>query len=247
MSYFALRAAPLGAASPELVTALFYNFLPVWSPARCPTRGGWRRPSASSTSGWRRSTRRCGGCSARRCSAPRPLRRQPTMAREAALAAPHRRACPGSGERRPVVARAAAPRALARPDGAAGAARRRARGRPAHRRAGPGRGAGAVRGRPRDWTCRSCARKRGGLAEEMGRRGEAAGRSGVDHRRRRSTASGRALRAEVEAQTDALADAPLAALGDRRPPGSPSSRSRWCAAIVAGGGFLTATRWACAR
>jgi hypothetical protein len=28
MSYFALRAAPLGAASPELVTALFYNFHP---------------------------------------------------------------------------------------------------------------------------------------------------------------------------------------------------------------------------
>ncbi len=28
MSYFALRAAPLGPASPELVTALFYNFAP---------------------------------------------------------------------------------------------------------------------------------------------------------------------------------------------------------------------------
>ena len=28
MSYFALRAAPLGAAPPELVTALFYGFAP---------------------------------------------------------------------------------------------------------------------------------------------------------------------------------------------------------------------------
>ena len=28
MSYFALRAAPLGAASPELVAALFYGFAP---------------------------------------------------------------------------------------------------------------------------------------------------------------------------------------------------------------------------
>ena len=52
------------------------------------------------------------------------------------------------------------------------------------------------------------------------------------------TPSGRALRAEVEAQTDALADAPLAALGDRRAARLAALAEPLVAAIVAGGGFL---------
>ena len=41
MSYFALRAAPLGAAPPELITAVFYGFAPRLVPDP-------RRPPASS-------------------------------------------------------------------------------------------------------------------------------------------------------------------------------------------------------
>ena len=51
MSYFALRAAPLGPAPAELVTALFYNFHPGSGPAgRARGRGRWPPRSASSRS-----------------------------------------------------------------------------------------------------------------------------------------------------------------------------------------------------
>jgi hypothetical protein len=52
------------------------------------------------------------------------------------------------------------------------------------------------------------------------------------------TPAGRALRADVEARTDALADAPLAALGDDRAARLAALAEPLVAAILAGDGFL---------
>ena len=148
MSYFALRAAPLGPAPAELVTALFYNFHPGLVAPRGARRlvgghpGALPRPSGS-----RRSTRPAPAARRRRARLPaggggrrdRPRRRAGRA---------DRRSRAGRRERRPELAGSAAPRALAGPDRAARTPRRRSRGRAAHRRPRSGRGAGALRRRP---------------------------------------------------------------------------------------------------
>ena len=123
MSYFALRAAPLGPAPAELVTALFYNFHPglvrravpdVWAVAT-PERYLAVRLEAVDA-----ALRRLLGAERARLGAGRGGRRD--RPRRRAGRADHR-PCPGRRERRPELARCAAPRPLARPDRAARAPR----------------------------------------------------------------------------------------------------------------------------
>ncbi|WP_226369935.1 SCO6745 family protein [Pseudonocardia oceani] len=213
MSYFGLRAAPLGAAPPELVTALFYNFHPahvaravpaVWAVAS-PERYLAARLDAVDAALHRVvGTQVLGGPEVAEAAA---------IARDAALAAPT------AGR-----ALAAANAALPWPDRPhlvlwhAQTVLREHRGDghvaalltagldPVEAlvvfAADVGLDAAALRAR-RGWSeqewdeavARLAAR---GLTDEAGA----------------LTAAGRALRAEVEAHTDALADVPWAAVGD---------------------------------
>ena len=136
MSYFALRAAPLGAAPPELVAALFYGFAPRLVARAVPDT--WRvappeRFLAVRLDAVDAALHRLLGAETLRSA---EVAEAAGLAREAALAAPTAGRAMGCGERRPALAGAPAPRALARPDGAARAARRRSRRRPADRGAG---------------------------------------------------------------------------------------------------------------
>jgi hypothetical protein len=236
MSYFAQRAAPLGAAPPELVTALFYNFHPglvarsvphVWSLAD-PQRFLEVRLAAVDAA-------------LRRLAGPEllgsaELAEAAATAREAAVAAP------------------TAGRAL----GAANAALDWPE--PAHlvlwhaqtvlrEHRGDGHVAALLTAgldpaealvlfaadtelesdylrRVRGWSEQEWAAATGRLAE----RGLVADG--------RITPAGVALRDEVEAHTDALADVPWAGIGDARIERLVGLVEPLVAAIVAGGGFL---------
>ena len=89
--------------------------------------------------------------------------------------------------------------------------------------------------------------RRGWSEPEWAAAAERLAARGLLGRRRALTDGGRALRAEVEARTDELADAPWAAVGDARAERLVALAAPLVAAIVAGGGFLAGTRWGCAR
>ena len=207
MSYFALRAAPLGAAPPELVTALFYGFAPrlvrprgarhveggvAAAVPRRPPRGG-RRGAAPAARGGRAAVARRGrGRRARPRGRARRADRRPAARR---------------GERRPALAGAAAPRALARPDGAARAARRRSRRRPAHRRPGSRSSRWCCSPPTSRWTPTGCAPAAAGRRTSGRPRWSGWPTGGCWTASGALTAAGRALRAAVEERTDELADA----------------------------------------
>jgi hypothetical protein len=251
MSYFAQRAAPLGAAPPELVTALFYNFHPalvaravpdVWAVAP-PERFLEVRLSAVDA-----VLRRLLGEEALGSA---------EVAEAAGIARAAAEAAPTAGR-----ALAAANRALDWPEPAhlvlwhAQTVLREHRGDghvaallttgldPAEAlvlfTADTGLGLEWMRTR-RGWpeaewaeaTERLAARGLVGGSDGSGSTDDPDGTDGV-----RITDAGRAVRAEVEAHTDALADAPWRAVGDDRAERVVELAGPLVAAIVAGGGFL---------
>jgi hypothetical protein len=237
MSYFALRAAPLGPASPELVTALFYNFAPGLVARAVPDT--WRVAPPERFLDVRLAAvdavlRRLLGSELLGSAA---VAEAASMAREAALAAPL------AGR-----ALAAANAALSWPEPPhlvlwhAQTVLREQRG-DGHVAALLTAGLDPVEAlvlfaadhgpvvpelrRKRGWTPEEWDGGVGRLAD----RGLLAGDGSL-------TPAGRALRADVEARTDALADAPLAALGEGRAARLAALAQPLVAAIVAGGGFL---------
>ena len=236
MSYFALRAAPLGPASPELVTALFYNFAPGLVARAVPDT--WRVAPPERFLDVRLAAvdaalRRLLGSELLGSAA---VAEAASMARDAALAAPL------AGR-----ALAAANAALSWPEPPhlvlwhAQTVLREQRG-DGHVAALLTAGLDPVEAlvlfaADHGTDVPELRRKRGWTPEEWD-----AGAKRLTDRGLITggalTPSGRALRAEVEAQTDALADAPLAALGDRRAARLAALAEPLVAAIVAGGGFL---------
>ena len=237
MSYFALRAAPLGPASPELVTALFYNFAPGLVARAVPDT--WRVAPPERFLDVRLAAvdaalRRLLGSELLGSAA---VAEAASMAREAALAAPL------AGR-----ALAAANAALSWPEPPhlvlwhAQTVLREHRG-DGHVAALLTAGLDPVEAlvlfaadhgpvvpelrRKRGWTPEEWDAGVGRLAE----RGLLAGDGSL-------TPAGRTLRADVEARTDALADAPLAALGEGRAARLAALAQPLVAAILAGGGFL---------
>src|SRR5450759_210007 len=61
--YFASRAAPLGAAGPQLVTALFGGFARAMVTRWCPRCGQWPHRSKFRPRGYSGRRLRCAGCS----------------------------------------------------------------------------------------------------------------------------------------------------------------------------------------
>ena len=236
MSYFALRAAPLGPASPELVTALFYNFAPGLVARAVPDT--WRVAPPERFLDVRLAAvdaalRRLLGSELLGSAA---VAEAASMARDAALAAPL------AGR-----ALAAANAALSWPEPPhlvlwhAQTVLREQRG-DGHVAALLTAGLDPVEAlvlfaANHGTDVPELRRKRGWTPEEWD-----AGAKRLTDRGLITggalTPSGRALRSEVEAQTDALADAPLAALGDRRAARLAALAEPLVAAIVAGGGFL---------
>jgi hypothetical protein len=239
-SYFALRAAPLGAAPAELVAALFYNFHPclvarsvpaVWSLAP-PERFRAVRVEAVDA-----ALRRLLGADVLGCA---------EVAEAAGIARAAAEAAPTAGR-----AMAAANAALGWPEEAhlvlwhAQTVLREHRG-DGHVAALLTAGldpvetlvlfvadnamdAGWLRKR-RGWSDQEWSAASARLAERGLLAGTADGAA--------PTAAGRALRAEVEACTDALADGPWAAVGTARAERLVELVGPLVRAIVAGGGFL---------
>jgi hypothetical protein len=237
MSYFALRAAPLGPASPELVTALFYNFAPGLVARAVPDT--WRVAPPERFLDVRLAAvdaalRRLLGSELLGSAA---VAEAASMAREAALAAPL------AGR-----ALAAANAALSWPEPPhlvlwhAQTVLREQRG-DGHVAALLTAGLDPVEAlvlfaadhgpvvpelrRKRGWTPEEWDGGVGRLAD----RGLLAGDGSL-------TPAGRALRADVEARTDALADAPIAALGEGRAARLAALAQPLVAAILAADGFL---------
>ncbi|MCO1658189.1 SCO6745 family protein [Pseudonocardia humida] len=239
MSYFAQRAAPLGAAPPELVTALFYNFHPqlvaravpdVWAVAP-PGRFLQVRLTAVDAV-------------LRRLLGPEAIG-SAAVAEAAGIARAAAESAPTAGR-----ALAAANRALDWPEPAhlvlwhAQTVLREHRGDghvaalltagldPAEAlvlfTADTGLGMDWMRTR-RGWPEAEWA----AAVERLTDRGLVGGDGGED-----ITDEGRALRAEVEAHTDALADVPWGEVGDARAQRVVELTGPLVAAIVAGGGFL---------
>ncbi|WP_214404227.1 SCO6745 family protein [Pseudonocardia lacus] len=244
MSYFAQRGAPLGAAPPELITALFYNFHPalvaravpdVWAVAP-PERFLQVRLSAVDA-----ALRRLLGPEAIGSSA---------VAEAAAIARAAADAAPTAGR-----ALAAANQALDWPEPAhlvlwhAQTVLREHRGDghvaalltagldPAEAlvlfTADTGLGMEYMRSR-RGWPQDEWA----AAVERLVERGLVSGDGGDEREDVAITDEGRALRAEVEAHTDALADVPWQAVGESRAERVVELAGPLVAAIVAGGGFL---------
>ncbi|WP_219417887.1 SCO6745 family protein [Pseudonocardia nigra] len=238
MSYFALRAAPLGAAHPELVTALFYNFHPglvarsvphVWSLAR-PERFVDVRLEAVDAA-------------LHRLLGPEVLA-APDVAKAAVIARDAALAAPTAGR-----ALAAANSALPWPDAPhlvlwhAQTVLREHRGG-GHVAALLMAGLDPVEAlvlfaAEHDMDPEWLRTRRGWSEEEwteavarLTERGLVDG-AGL-------TAAGRALRVEVEAHTDAAADAPWAVLGAERAERLVALAAPLVTAIVAGDGFLPA-------
>lgn len=237
MSYFALRAAPLGAAPAELVTALFYNFHPamvaravpdVWAVA-APERFVAARLEAVDA-----ALRRLLGADV--LSSPE-VAEAAGVARDAALAAPT------AGR-----ALAAANAALEWPDAPhlllwhAQTVLREHRG-DGHVAALLSAGLDPVEALVVFAAGGSAAAEK--LRERRGW-SEQEWAAAVDRLADRDlldgagaiTDAGRALVVEVESQTDALADVPWAAVGDARAERLVELVEPLVAAIVAGGGFM---------
>ncbi|WP_299736190.1 hypothetical protein, partial [Pseudonocardia sp. 73-21] len=237
MSYFALRAAPLGAAPAELVTALFYNFHPamvaravpdVWAVA-APERFVAARLEAVDA-----ALRRLLGADV--LSSPE-VAEAAGIARDAALAAPT------AGR-----ALAAANAALEWPDAPhlllwhAQTVLREHRG-DGHVAALLSAGLDPVEALVVFAAGGSAAAEK--LRERRGW-SEQEWAAAVDRLADRDlldgagaiTDAGRALVVEVESQTDALADVPWAAVGDARAERLVELVEPLVAAIVAGGGFM---------
>lgn len=238
MSYFAQRAAPLGAASPELVTALFYNFHPglvaravpdVWAVA------GPQRFLALRLDAVDAALRRLVGEAV--LTGPR-MAEAAEIARAAALAAPT------AGR-----ALAAANAALAWPEQPhlvlwhAQTVLREHRGDghvAALLTAGLDPVEALVLFAADEELDGQWLRQRRGWAERDWDDAVArlADRGLLDRSGTGPTAGGRALRAEVEARTDALADVPWAAVGTQRAERLVELVAPVVAAIAAGDGFL---------
>jgi len=245
MSYFAQRAAPLGAAPPELVTALFYNFHPalvaravpdVWAVAP-PERFLDVRLSAVDAVLHRLLGAEAIG--------------SPEVAEAAAIAREAASAAPTAGR-----ALAAANAALDWPEPAhlvlwhAQTVLREHRGDghvaalltagldPAEAlvlfTADTGLGLEWMRAR-RGWPESEWAE----AVERLAARGLVDGSGGPEGTDGVGiTDEGRAVRAEVEAHTDALADVPWRAVGDARAERVVELTGPLVGAIVAGGGFM---------
>ena len=236
MSYFALRAAPLGAAPPQLVTALFYNFHPGLVARALPDAWAVAAPDrflAARLDAVDAALHRLLGAdvlgSAQVADAA-------AIARDAALAAPT------TGR-----ALAAANAALDWPDVPhlvlwhAQTVLREHRGDghvAALLTAGLDPAEALVMFASTGATDAERLRQRRGWSEQewadAGARlaGRGLLRDGVP------TAAGRDLLVEVEARTDALADVPWAAVGDARAERLVELVAPLVAAIAAGGGFM---------
>ena len=210
-SYFAWRAAPLGAAGAERVTSAFYSFSPRMVEQYIPAAWDIASPGdvlAARTAG-------------RRPHVPEGVRgpggQHPRLAEAAALlvARPRPRTRPGgrwpprNADAR--LARRAASGALAGRDDPARAPRRRSSRRAADRGARPGRVAGLLRGHRRG--LRGEVREPRLERQEWGAARERLVARGLLDADGTATEAGRELRAEVERRTDELAAAPWAALG----------------------------------
>ncbi len=236
MSYFGLRAAPLGAASPELVTALFYNFHPglvaravpdVWAVA-APERFVGARLDAVDA-----ALHRLLGADVLTSAA---------VAEAAGIARDAAQAAPTAGR-----ALAAANAALAWPDPPHLALWHAQTVLREHR--GDGHVAALLTAGldPAEALVMFAAGgaveaeqlrlRRGWSEQEWTDAGERlAGRGLYDGGA--VTAAGRDLLVEVEAHTDRLADVPWAAVGDERAERLVELVSPLVAAIIAGEGFL---------
>jgi Helix-turn-helix family len=211
-SYFAWRAAPLGAAGPSLVASAFYSFSPVMVAEHVPAAWGVASPQQVLVARMRAASQAYRALLGDLIGSP-ALADAAVLAREAALAAPTA-GCP----------LAAANADLPWPDephlvlwhaiGVLRASRRRARRGAADGRSGPVRGAGVVRRHRRRarrslWQSRL---ERGG----MGRGAGPARVPGWVDADGKATERGRDGRDEIEWRTDRLADAPWVALGADR-------------------------------
>lgn len=236
MSYFAQRAAPLGAASPELVTALFYNFHPglvaravpdVWAVAS-PERFLAVRLEAVDA-----ALHRLLGAEALASAA---MVEAAGIARDAALAAPI------AGR-----ALAASNAALGWPDAPHLVLWHAQTVLREHR--GDGHVAALLSGGldPAEALVLFVAdhgldavwlrKRRGWSEEEWTAATDRLARSGLIDADG-VTAAGRALRAEIEHRTDVGADAPWAVVGDAGTERLVDLTAPFVSAIVAGGGFL---------
>lgn len=237
MSYFALRAAPLGAAPAELVTALFYNFHPGMVGRAVPNAWAVATPEqfvAARIEAVDTALHRLLGAE---------LLRSPEVVEAAAVARDAALTAPTAGR-----ALAAANAALGWPEAPhlvlwhAQTVLREQRGDghvaalltagldPVEAlvvfAAGGSAAAEQLRER-RGWSEQEWAAAVARLAE----RGLLDGAGAI-------TDVGRAVVAEVEAHTDHLADAPWAAIGDARAERLVELVGPLVAAIVAGGGFM---------
>lgn len=237
MSYFALRSAPLGAASPEIVTALFYNFHPgmvaravpdVWTVASPERFVAARLESVDA------ALHRLLGAGV---LASAGVAEAADIARDAALAAPT------AGR-----ALAAANAGLEWPDPPhlvlwhAQTVLREHRG-DGHVAALLTAGldpveavvmfaaGGAVE-------AESLRQRRGWSEQEWSDSGVRLAGRGLLDGSGGITDAGRALLTEVEAHTDALADVPWVAVGDERAERLVGLAEPLVSAIVAGGGFM---------
>lgn len=235
-SYFALRAAPLGAAPPELVTALFYNFHPGLVARSVPAVWGLASPE-------RFLAARLGAVdTALRRLLGDELLASPGVTEAAGIAREAARAAPTEGR-----ALAAANASLDWPDPAhlvlwqAQTVLREHRG-DGHVAALLTAGLDPVEAlvlfvadhaMDADWL-----RQRRGWSEQEWAAAEdrLTGRGLLDGGG--LSAAGRALRAQVEAQTDALADVPWSVIGDAAAERLVGLAAPLVTAIVAGDAFL---------
>ncbi|WP_300007884.1 hypothetical protein [Pseudonocardia sp.] len=239
MSYFAQRAAPLGAAPPELVTALFYNFAPGLVARAVPDVWGVASPQTFL------DVRLTAVDAALRRLAGTDLLAGPGVVEAAEIARVAALAAPTAGR-----ALAAANAALPWPDAPhlvlwqAQTVLREHRG-DGHVAALLTAGLDPVEALVLFAAAEDLdgpwLRQRRGWSEQEWDDASArlAGRDLLDAAGR-PTVAGRAMREEVETHTDALADVPWAAVGDERAERLVHLVEPLVAAIVAGDGFLTA-------
>lgn len=237
MSYFALRAAPLGAAPPELVTALFYNFHPDMVARAVPDAWAVATPEQF--------------VAARLEAVDAALHRllgtevlgSPEVAAAAAIARDAALAAPTAGR-----ALAAANTALDWPEAPhlvlwhAQTVLREHRG-DGHVAALLTAGLDPVEAlvvfaAGGSAEAEKLRERRGWSGHEWAAAVDRLAGRGLLERSGAITDAGRALVVEVEAHTDALADVPWSAVGDARAERLVELAGPLVAAIVSGGGFM---------